>query len=65
MIKNNLCYDLEDACVSDKIEEWQNIKNKETDQDGSKMKKNNLYDHNVYQKQEFKVSLIITRLNPD
>ena len=44
----------EDACVSDKIEEWQNIKNKETDQN---MKKNNLYDHNVYQKQQFKVRI--------
>ena len=47
-------FNLEDACVSDKIEEWQNIKNKETE--NQKMKKHNLYDHNIYQKQEFKVS---------
>ena len=42
----------EDACVSDRIEEWQNKRG-----ESHNMNKNNLYDHNVYQKQEYKVRI--------
>merc|ERR1711935_175105 len=48
----------EDACVSDRIEEWQNIrKTAESPTPAANMSKNTgtLYDHNVYQKQEYKV----------
>merc|ERR1712131_160897 len=43
----------EDACVSDRIEEWQSKRG-----ESHNMNKNNLYDHNVYQKQEYKVNRV-------
>merc|ERR1712179_604370 len=47
----------EDACVSDRIEEWQNIRKTAESPTPANMSKNTgtLYDHNVYQKQEYKV----------
>jgi len=43
----------QDACVSDRIEEWQSKRG-----ESHNMNKNNLYDHNVYQKQEYKVNKV-------
>ena len=46
---------VEDACVSDRIEEWQNIRKTAESPTPANMNKS-LYDHNVYQKQEYKAS---------